>query len=271
MGSLRDLVVVWESACADFSALLKTLDELEWSLPTDCAGWSVQDVAAHTVALEAELAGDPVPPAEVDERAPHIKNSRGVYTESGVVARRARTPAEVIAEFDDAVRRRADILRDEPLDDPDGEPAITPGDAPWSWATLLRNRPVDVWVHEQDIRRAVGRPGGVDSPGARHAQATFAAGLPYVLAKRAQLPPGTTVVVDVTGPVSAVYAATVDPSGHGVPLDPEEAEPSARLTMNSETFTILGAGRRDPSALPVKVEGDRDIADRVMSAMCLTP
>ena len=59
MSALRDLVDVWRSACDDFSALVQKLDELEWSLPTDCPGWSVQDVVAHAAALESEVAGDP--------------------------------------------------------------------------------------------------------------------------------------------------------------------------------------------------------------------
>jgi uncharacterized protein (TIGR03083 family) len=271
MSSLRDLVDVWRSACDDFSAVVQKLNDLEWSLPTDCPGWSVHDVVAHAAALEAEIAGDPVADVDVDALSAHIKNERGVYTEAGVLARRDRSPAELIAEFQDAVDRRAAQLADEPLDDPDGQPPVTPGDAPWSWATLLRNRPVDIWVHEQDIRRAVGRPGGVDSPGARHTQATFSAALPVVVSKRARVAPGSTVVVDVTGPVSALYAVAVDENGRGSLVDEVPDEPVARLTMNSETFTILGAGRRDPSVLAVKVDGDSDVATRVMSAMCVTP
>jgi uncharacterized protein (TIGR03083 family) len=271
MSSLRDLVDVWRSACDDFSALAEKLDELEWSLPTDCPGWSVQDVVAHAAALEAEVAGDPAADVAVDESTAHIKNDRGIYTEAGVLARRDRTPAELMAEFRDAVERRTAQLRDEPLDDPGAMAPITPGGARWSWATLLRNRPVDIWVHEQDIRRAVGRPGGVDSPGARHTQATFAAALPIVVAKRVQVAPGSTVVVDVTGPVSALYAVTVDADGRGAFTAAEDVEPIARLTMNSETFTILGAGRREPSRLAVKVDGDAEVAARVMSAMAVTP
>jgi uncharacterized protein (TIGR03083 family) len=276
MSSLRDLVVVWGSACADFSALAKKLDDLEWSLPTDCPGWSVQDVVAHAAALEAEVAGDAVPPADVDQtaahiKAAHIKNERGVYTESGILARRGRTPAQLIAEFDHAVERRTAQLSEEPLDDPDAAAPLTPGNAPWSWATLLRNRPVDIWVHEQDIRRAVGRPGGLDSAAARHTQETFGAALPFVVAKRAGVSPGSTVVVDVTGPVSALYVVAVDPSGRGSLVDDEPSEPVARLTMSTETFTILGAGRREPATLPVQVEGDEEVAKRVMASMAVTP
>ena len=48
----------------------------------------------------------------------------------------------------------------------------------WNWETLLSNRAVDVWMHEQDIRRAVGRPGGMNTAAAAHTVATFTQ-LPY--------------------------------------------------------------------------------------------
>lgn len=273
MSQLKDLVEVWRSACDDFSTLAKKLDDLEWGLPTDCPGWSVQDVVAHAAALESELVGDPVDPnaqTEPAANAAHIKNPAGQHTERGILTRRDLTAAELIAEFDDAVERRTALLAAEPLDDPEGTPPITPGASGWTWAVLLRNRPLDIWVHEQDIRRAVGKPGGLDGPAARHTQATFSAALPMVVAKRAAAPPGSTVVIDVTGPVSAVYAVAVDADGRGSAVDAGDNEPAAKLTMNTETFTILGAGRRDPATLPVRIEGDEELAHKIMAGMCVT-
>lgn len=135
------------------------LTDEQWRLPTDCRGWGVGDLVAHAAALESELAGVEPLRVTIDKAAPHIKSPAGVYTERGVVARRGRAPADVVAEFDDAVSRRTAILEAEALDDPEGTPTVTPGGIGWSWATLMRNRPLDIWVHEQDIRRAIGQPG----------------------------------------------------------------------------------------------------------------
>ena len=274
MDALRRLVEVWRSACADFADLAHRLTDDEWRLPTDCTGWGVGDVVAHVAALESELAGDEPLRVTIDKQAPHIKSGAGIYTERGVVARRDHERERVIEELERAVERRTTMLADEPLDDPEGTPPITPGRIDWNWQTLLRNRAVDVWVHEQDIRRAVGKPGDLDSAGATHVQAVFAAALPYVVAKRAEAPSGTTVTFDVTGPLPAVYAVEVDANNRGRAIEPSPDRPTLRFTLDTESFTILGAGRRDPDILPIRIEGDGSahptLARRVLDGLNVT-
>jgi uncharacterized protein (TIGR03083 family) len=267
---LRSRVEVWRSACDDLAALARDVDDTAWRLPTDLPGWSVQDVMAHCSALECELAGDEPLPADVDPEAAHIRNPRGVYTEQGVVARRGYSRLELVDEFEDAVRRRARLLEVEALDDPAATPTITPGGIEWDWGTLLRNRVVDIWVHDQDIRRAVGKPGDQDTAAAAFVQDVFGRALPYVLAKRAEAPPDTTMVVDITGPVAAAYGVRVDGDRRGVPVDPAALDPTLRLTMTTETFAMLAAGRRDPAQLPVTLDGDPDLARRVLDGMNVT-
>jgi uncharacterized protein (TIGR03083 family) len=267
---LRERVDLWRRACSDLLALARTVDDLSWDFPTDLPGWSVHDVMAHCSALECELAGDEPLPADVDPDAPHIQNARGVYTEQGVAARRGYGRQQLIEEFEEAVHRRGGLLDAEPLDDPSGTPPITPGAIEWDWGTLLRNRIVDIWVHDQDIRRAVGKPGDQDTLAAAFVQDVFGRAMPYVLAKRAGADPGTSLIVDITGPVPALYAVQVNADGRGVPADEADVEPTARLTMSTETFAMLAAGRRDPHQLPVTVAGDAALADRVISDMVVT-
>lgn len=274
MTLLRRNVETWLATCADFSALARELDPTDFDRATDLPGWTVHDIVAHSASLESELAGNPVFHADVPEGIPHVRSRIGYYTEQGVIARRDWPPRQILEEFDSSVKHRATLLASEALDDPDGTPPITPGKIGWKWGTLLRNRALDVWVHEQDIRRAVNLPGGLDTPGAAHAQSVFAAALPYAVAKVAEAPPGSSVVIDVTGPIAASYEVVVDADGRGKPADPAELKgmpPTVRLTMETETFCILGAGRRDPSVLPVRVEGDEDLAHRVLVAMNVTP
>ena len=84
-----------------------------------------------------------------------------------MVARRDATPDELINEIRESATKRRTFLLTDPPDDAGELPPKTPGDIPWTWETLLRNRPLDVWMHEQDVRRAVGRPGGLDTAPAR--------------------------------------------------------------------------------------------------------
>lgn len=273
MNALRDHANVWRSAAADFAALAHELDELDdsvWSLPTDCPTWSVGDLVAHAAAIESELAGDEPLRITIDKQAAHIKNGAGSYTERGVAARRGRSRDDVVDEYDDAIRRRTAQLDAEPLDDPTATPPRTPGGVEWDWETLMSRRALDLWIHEQDIRRAVGKPGGLDTAGASHTQATFVSVLPYVVAKRCGAPTGTTVVVDVTGPVSGLYAVEVDDFGRGRAVETPPEQPSARLTLDTESFTILGAGRRDASTLPIRISGDADLSECVLTHLAVT-
>ena len=58
------------------------LDELDWAMPTDLAGWSVHDVVAHCAALESELLGTCRCASEIDKTAPHIRMRRAASTPS---------------------------------------------------------------------------------------------------------------------------------------------------------------------------------------------
>jgi uncharacterized protein (TIGR03083 family) len=145
---------------------------------------------------------------------------------------------------------------------------VTPGDIGWTWETLLSNRALDVWMHEQDVRRAVDRPGGMDSPAARHTAEYLAESLGYVLAKRVKAPAGTTLAVYVEGHPPA--AVTVDESGRGTTLA-EPVDPTVTLRMDRETFLLLAGGRRTDAAERVRIEGDDELAARVLGALAVTP
>lgn len=79
----------------------------------------------------------------------------------------------------------------------------------------LRMRAFDVWVHEQDLRWALGKPGNLDSPGAYVARDILLHTLPRVVAKDAGAPPNSAVVFDIHGPVEFLRTVRVDADGHG--------------------------------------------------------
>lgn len=263
MTDLQVLVRAWRQSTDDLIGLVAELDQHEWERPTDCPGWTVRDIVAHLAAIEDELASGDASSA----LAEGTREVPSAYTQAGVDARAHHSPAELLAELRAATSTRADQLAEVELDDPRGAPDRTPGGIGWDWQTLLRNRAIDVWVHEQDIRRATRRPGAMHSAGADIVHATFAAALPYIVGKRAGVPPGTNVVIQVD---DAVTAYSVDDSGRCRWVD-HASDPSTTLRMDRETFTLLGAGRRDPAACQVAVEGDARLAKDILRAMAVTP
>ena len=160
---LSAYVDVWWQAINDFLDLLEELPDEEWSTPTDLPGWDVKAVASHIAHLEGILAGDPEETADVGE-PPHVTGLMGLYTEIGVVTRRDASPDAIINEIRDGRHRAAHRAARRPADRrAPPSPSRSSAASPWDWRTLLRNRPLDVWMHEQDVRRAVDRPGGMDS------------------------------------------------------------------------------------------------------------
>ena len=269
---LQHLVEVWHRTCQDVLALLEQLDEDDWSRPTDLPGWDVKAVACHLAHLESELAGMPQEQAEVPE-APHVRNVLGQYTEVGPAVRRAWPTERVVEELRTAVATRLAQLRDDPPTDLSQPGPSFAALAGWSWETLLGNRPLDLWMHEQDIRRAVGRPGSLDAPGALHVAGVFARTLPMVVGKRAQAQPGQSVVLELTdAPAGAArtIAVEVGDDGRARPVDPP-GRPTARLRLRFEDWLRRCGGRCASDAIAVEIDGDRELGRRVLDGLATTP
>lgn len=263
---LSAYVDLWWQAINDFTALLERVPAEQWSTPTDLPGWDVHAVAAHIAHLEGVLAGAPEETVAVGE-PPHVKGLMGLYTEQGVVARRDRGPDELINEIRAAATARHTALLADPPTDGSQKPDLVFGGVPWDWRQLLRNRPLDVWMHEQDIRRAVGEPGGMDSDAARHTAEYLTESLGFVLAKKVGAPAGTSVALEVAGCPTVAYV--VNDAGRGEQLPDVPVEPTARLSMDRETFVVLAGGRRAPDE--IEVTGDQELGRRVVDAFHVTP
>jgi uncharacterized protein (TIGR03083 family) len=181
---LSGYVDVWWQAVDDFTHLLEQVPAEEWSTPTDLPGWDVHACAAHIAHLESVLAGGPEETLEIEVPA-YVRGILGVYTEQGVVARRDHTADELINEIRESSTARRTALVAAPPADGSARPEVAFGGVDWPWERLLRNRPLDVWMHEQDVRRALGRAGGLDSAAAQHTADYLLESLGLVLAKRA--------------------------------------------------------------------------------------
>ncbi|MBC7631957.1 maleylpyruvate isomerase family mycothiol-dependent enzyme [Aeromicrobium sp.] len=265
MNLLDTYVRGWRESADAVLSLAPSLDETDWSTPTDCPGWTVKDVLAHLAHLETELCS--IAQNTHDVTGAHELVSS--YTEAGVAERRHRTPTELIDELTAAVELRSSRLVDVP-DDPATPAPVTPGGISWTWDKLLRNRSLDMWVHEQDIRRAIGRPGGLDSTGAQIATMTFSLAMPFILGKKVRPPASSIVHWDVTGAVPLDLAVQIGDDGRASPVN-LVGQPTTTLSMDSETFTALAAGRRTSDMVDVTITGDHALGLATLAAMSVTP
>ncbi|MEU9073682.1 maleylpyruvate isomerase family mycothiol-dependent enzyme [Kitasatospora sp. NPDC048538] len=260
----------WTQSIESISELVAPLPEGSWNRATECPGWSVRDVVSHIIAVESELLGDPRPIHSLPRDLRHVTTEFARYVELPVDKRRCHTALEMTSELEYTVIRRSRALRnakqtpEEPVRRPAGPLSH---DVPYH--ELLRLRAFDVWVHEQDLRRALGTPGNLDSPAALITRDVLLGLLPKAVAHQAGAPAGTTVVVDVTGPVEFLRTVRVDAAGRGTVDESISLAPDVQLTMGWETFVRLACGRGRPG--PVGVEGDKELADRVLATFAVTP
>lgn len=266
MSGIRHWVDAWEGSLRGTLEVGRQLDQQAWDLPTECPGWTVKDQVSHLVGIERELAGEDAP-EEVTPPGAHVRNDFGRHLERAIALRRARPGPEVLAELAAALETRLAQLHDWP-EDPEAVASMLMGREA-SAQTLLRRRVFDVWTHEQDLRRAVGVPGGLDSAAAREVQHSIVESLPYVVGKGAAAQPGDSVRFVVGPPLPLDTCVEVDPGGRAraVPVCPD---PTATLHFGWETLARLAAGRVEPAAADVRLDGDNGLAGRVLGALTLT-
>ena len=264
---VANLATVWRS----IDGLLAGLEEKDWDRPTDCPGWTVKDQVSHLIGTESALLGRPAP-APVGEVPEHVKNPMGQLNEAWVGARRARSPAEVLAEFREVTAARLGALRSMTDDEMAAITSGPIGRVPYE--EFMRVRVMDNWVHEQDMRRAVGQPGDLDGAVADASLARFTSALPFVIGKRAGAPEGATVVLQLTGPAEQAVAASVV-EGRGRSVSGLVDDATVRLTMTPETYSRLSCGRLTAAEAlaggEVRVAGDRTLAERVLAGMSIMP
>jgi uncharacterized protein (TIGR03083 family) len=261
----RQLVDMLEHVWASMAALGGELDETEWKAPTECPGWTVQDNLVHITALERFILGDPLPSEDLPDDLPHVKNDVGKANERWIESRRAWTGADALEEFRTTTAARLEQLR--ALDD-DGFAADswTPM-GPGTVADLLGFRIFDSWVHEQDMRRAVDRPGDLDSAAAAHALGMMVGVLPFIVGKKAGAPDGSTVVLALTGPLPRTVAVEVA-GGRARPLEAVPDAPTVTLTLASDAFALLACGRTEPAEAlvvgTVAIDGDVELGGEIV-------
>jgi uncharacterized protein (TIGR03083 family) len=265
----QQLVDALADVWASMQELGAGLDETEWKLPTDCPGWSVQDNLAHILGIESVILGRPEPAIELPD-LPHVKNDLGRSNEIWVESFRSLSGAELLDRFRDVADVRLAALRS--FTDADwAAPSWTPT-GPGTVRDLIPFRVLDSFIHELDMRRAVGRPHNMESPSAQLTMGRLRGVLGVIVGARLRPPDGTRVAFVVEGPAAFAEVYGMH-EAHAVALEPFP-EPlagavDAALHMDADTFVRLigGRGELEELAARVRVEGDAHLGRRVIEHM----
>ncbi|GAB2734810.1 maleylpyruvate isomerase family mycothiol-dependent enzyme [Streptomyces bullii] len=269
--TLQPYADAWTHSIEAISELVQPLAEADWNRRTPCPGWSVRDIVSHVIGLDSEMLGDPRPIHTLPRDLFHVTNDHQRYMEMQVDVRRHHTAPEMTAELEYMIIRRNRQLRSESRDP--GKKVRGPLGTELTLEESMRRHAFDVWVHEQDLRTALGRPGNLDSPGAHVARDVLLAELPRVVAELADAPRSSAVVFDVHGPVEFLRTVRVDIQGRGTVETAPALGPAATLTLDWETYVRLACGRVTPETVTdrVKTEGDPDLAAAILRNFAVTP
>jgi len=247
-------------------ALGHQLDDTQWATPSECPGWTVQDLYSHVIGTELMLLGRPDETVEV-AAADHVKNQIGEFNEVAVLARRDRSGAEVLAELEEVAVERAGALDAMTQADFDAE-SFTPAGQD-TYGRFMQIRVFDTWIHEQDAREALGLPGHASGHAVDVALDEHATALGFVVGKKAGATEGQSVRLRLTGDTERTFDVRVD--GRAQVVDNLD-EPTATITLPTLLWFRYAAGRRaaDLAHPEVRIEGDADLAQRVLANAAYT-
>jgi len=277
---LHGLVEAFAQTTQAVIDLGRSCSDAEFALETECPGWTVKDQIAHVAGVEAWLEGHRDPQVDVPPYT-HVRNKLGQLTEQAIEVRRGRSGQDIVAELEHVLPQRLSTLRSPGLTD---SSIIAGPFGPERAATVALMRTFDVWAHEQDIRTALNRPGNLDSPAAAVFVNSVLIQLPKLVARNAGLEPGSSVILDVTGPVVARAGVRVEMGddgrlyGHAM-FTGERADeaahahpegPTTSIGLSTDAFTRRAAGRRSVSTTVYSVVGDEGVARRVLEALVVT-
>ena len=266
-GPPEPIIAVLEETWSATAKVCEGLPADTWELPTDCPGWTVRDQLSHLIGTERGLLGDGAPPLP-DPMPDYVHNPIGELNEAWIQARRDLPGDEVLAEFVAVTTRRLEQLAGFPAERWDVVGWSPMGDAPYR--EFMKIRTFDSWVHGQDIRRAIDRPGERFGAGEANTMARVVMSMPYVVGRKVAPPDQTTVVFEVEGPLAQTIAIKMD-GKRAATLDDPPPVPSVRITLSPDRFIGLGCGRDAPEVVldshQVSFAGDVALGARVIQAM----
>jgi uncharacterized protein (TIGR03083 family) len=272
MPTIVDKSAVTDLLRDEFAAMTDlcwSLTDTQWDQPTCLPGWTVHDVLSHVIGTEAMLLGVPAPPADVSHLG-HMRNPVAEANEVWVESMRPLTGDALRARFADVTGRRMVALEAMSQADFDA-PSWTPAGRDETYGRFMRIRHYDCFMHENDIRDAVGQSPRADQPDLRSAMDEVATGLGYIVGRRAALPQGSRVRIDLTGLPGCTYLVQVD--DRATVVDHFDDDPTIGLEMPLSLFLRLTGGRHDRGpghGEQVVITGDRTLGEQLVANLAFT-
>lgn len=257
---------------AHLLSLLSTLTDEEWALPTVCPGWSVKDIALHLLGDDVgilsrqrdsfRLAGPDI--GSFADLVAYINHLNGVWLE----AARRLSPlllCQLLGFTGDLAYqhfRAIDLFG--------GTSLVTwagPEPVPM-WLDVAREY-TERWVHQQQIRDAVGRPGLKERRFFAPVLAAFVWALPRAFAATTA-PAGTAVDVVITGDAGGRWTLVREWDRWGLYQGMAQAA-AAQVVLDQEVaWRLFTKGiSPDDAREQIQIEGDEALGLNVLAAVAI--
>ena len=223
--------------------LLRSLDDEQWNLPTVCSRWSVRDIAAHLLDSACRRLSfgrdglEPLPPEEpirgYDDLVAFLDqlNARWV---SAAKRLSPRLLTELLGFIEPLLAHH--LVAVDPWSRALFPVAWAGEDESQAWFDVAREL-TERWLHQQQIRLAVGAPPLDDPRLTEPVFDTFLRALPHGY-REVEAPPGASLVLRLEGRRSHAYTLERSP-GAWTLFKGEARTPTARIILDEELAWLL--------------------------------
>ncbi len=259
---------------AELIALLRGLGSDDWGRPTACARWSVKDIAAHLLDGNVRRLSfqrdhlSSVPDVPIEGYSDLVNYLNRLNAEWVTAARRISPPL-LIELLQSTGRQLAELFVGLEPEAPAIFPVAWAGEEQSvNWFDVGREY-TERWLHQQQIRDAVGAPGLTSREWLHPVLDLFLRALPFRY-REVVAAPGTELHLEIEGPAGGDWTLRRDPDGWGLYWGASRS-PSARVRMDQQTAWRLFSKGLTPAAARelVTVEGDQALGEGVRGALAI--
>jgi len=257
---------------AELIALLEDLAGDDWRRPTVCPGWCAHDIVAHIVhdyvrkLARSRDGHESAGPRQAEDLAAFLHRVNQEFVD-------VSTPwsPRVLIDLLGHLGPQLDAYWAGLEMDRRGEPVswAAPDEPAPAWLDIAREYS-EYWVHQQQIRDAVGRPGADEDRLVRPVVDVFLRAVPYAL-RDVPATRGASVDIAVYGPGGGNWVVSRDDAGWSIGHGAAARQAAARVTLSSDTlWRVATRGIGVETALAnARITGDRALAAAAMSLVSI--
>lgn len=277
--ALRPLEPVWlvdrfAPLHAELIRLLRGLDPADWPRPTACALWSVRDITAHLLdddlrRLSFHRDGQPPPSAAAAEGYGSLVALINRMNAEWVGVARRMSPRVLVDLLEVTGPWVETLFRSIDRNAPGHWPVAWAGEAQSAhWFDVGRDY-TERWLHQQQIRDAVGATPLTTRPWLQPVLELFVRALPFSY-RDTPAPSGASVHVRIEGPAGGDWTLRREGASWQLYAG-AEANPTAAATLSDDTaWRLFSKGLRpEMAAERVRLAGDQALASVVLGSLAV--